>query len=187
MTTPTKGNAINVRVAYGWTGSDPRKDQRWLGIRAFLKIAAAEAEKTYRTKFKREPPRVDIRRLKASPGAFIQASIFKSILLSDIVVADISHRVRSKRSERPANVLLELGAALANAPATRTFVLEDKPKKGLLDGVADLSGILITSVEATPKTKAETRTQLLSEARDLRRSIVSELVRRMRERESTTA
>ncbi len=170
--------AISIRVAYGWDG-DVSNDKRWLGTRDFLNAVAEQARANFAKRNpEKEVPRIDVRRLRAVTGEHIQTSIFKRIAETDILVADISFRKKEGRTERPANVLLELGAGLA-LPNVRTFILEDESKHGTLHGAADLAGILITPVKATAKTRPEERTSLLNENRSFRQSLANELRRRM--------
>jgi hypothetical protein len=75
------------------------------------------------------------------------------------VVADISHRSRKGQRERTANVLVELGAALANG-RTEVFVLEDVTDGEPLKSITDLSGVLIGVLKADESTEADERTRL---------------------------
>jgi hypothetical protein len=174
--------AISIRVAYGWDGDDVTKDKRWLGTRDFLNAVAEQARASVVKKNPgKDVPTIDIRRLRAVTGENIGNSIFKRIAETDILVADISFRKKDGRTERPANVLLELGAAMATS-GVRTFILEDESKNGPLHGAADLAGLLIAPVKANAKTSAEVRTALLNENRSLKQSLVNELRRRLESR-----
>ena len=177
---------ISIRVAYGWSG-DVRTDARWIGIRDFLKGVVKEAEARFRRRSGgQEPPPVEVRRLKAIAGQPIGASIFKRIAETDVFVADISHRTRKGQRERTANVLVELGAALANE-RTEVFVLEDVKKGEPLEGIADLSGVLIGVIRADEKTGADERTHLLNSDAGLRQRLVSVVAKLMRERAGVAA
>ncbi|MFM2151986.1 MAG: hypothetical protein RL199_421 [Pseudomonadota bacterium] len=182
MSEPKKlHRTISIRVAYGWSGP-MSKDRRWLGIRNFLKGVVKEAEARFRRRSGgQEPPPVEVRRLRAIAGDQIGRSIFKRIAETDVFVADISHRTRKRQRERTSNVLLELGAAMAN-DQSKVFILEDVKKGDPLDGIADLAGVLVSVLKADEETEAAERTRLLNSDIGLRQRLVSVVAKLMTER-----
>ncbi len=178
---------ITIRVAYGWDPAGVRKDARWNGLRKFLSGVVDEALKRRTSAIERDGA-AEVRpaniwgpdRLLAMPGELLHDSIFERIKGTDILVADLS---RGPTGERTPNVLLEIGAALANG-RTRVFLVEDRAdaKPGQLEGVSDLQGFYVTRLQANPETDADTRASLLNAQTSLRMTLVGAVVRLLRDR-----
>jgi hypothetical protein len=186
---------VSLRVAYGWQYDEERKDSahplsdaRWQGIRQFLQRIVKQVENRHAKLLESglvAQNRLSIRgpdRLLAMPGEFLQRSIFNRIAETDILIADISYRNRNEHYERTPNVLLEVGAALANG-RTQVFLIEDWiENKSAHDGLSDLSGFYVTRIRADADTDAEKLAKLLSEKPALRMSIQGAITALLRDR-----
>ena len=136
--------SIKVYFAYGWTkGSDALSDKRWTSIFQYFKKTNEEVAA------KCGVP-VSFARLRASHGRPIWESILEKIESSDVVILDVATAPRvsdinSKKKLPPsfnANVLVELGAALALRKRVLILCPEELHKKGRFP--SDVSSCLLT-------------------------------------------
>jgi len=185
---------VTIRVAYGWSGDDARKDDRWQGMRKFLTGIVATVDERHKHALtvaaadtKDFPLRIyGPERLRAMPGMILGESIFDRIAMTDILVADISYRDRGEGNrERPGNVLIEVGAALANR-RTRVFLVSDDQSasavSGLHHNISDLQGYYITKIGANDASNADERRDALNRNSSLRMAIQGAVIGLMRDR-----
>jgi len=189
---------VTIRVAYGWSEEGVRKDNRWHGMRMFLDAIVGSIEDRQARAIDKPGVRVSTDplriwgpdRLRATPGMILGASIFDRVAETDILVADISYRDRENLpSERPGNVLIEVGAALANG-RTRVFLVADerpsasldKRQTGPHDGISDLQGFYVTTVAAKASSTAQERMDALNRDPSLRMSIQGQIIGLLRRR-----
>lgn len=155
----TDGNRVKICVAYGWQGETARTDARWKSIRENLEKYAAEAAKREKTASNTDI-QYTISRLRAGVGEFIWRSITQRIEESDIFIADIT----PKEGERtvPANVMLELGYALARPNLPVFVITQGKFNPKLLP--SDLHGLLVGTY-ATARKDASLRASVVAAIR----------------------
>jgi hypothetical protein len=123
-----------VRVGLSWRNDE----QRWRSIwRPELKSIAEDATKRLRRAgfTVASDGAVEIRKLRATPGQYVFDAILEDIEEADVLVFDLTPR--EGELSGPANVLIEVGAALALE--RRVFLASESPGKVALLS-SDLSG-----------------------------------------------
>lgn len=135
---------IKVYVGYAWQKvNDCKSDERWTEIKKYFKRTNDYLEEHYGVG-------VDFRRLRASHGRFIWESVRDKISGADVLIFDVaSLPVGAVANGKEiayrnfnANVLVEVGAALAN-PNVRMLLLCPKSLKSKIP--TDISGICYSS------------------------------------------
>ena len=137
-------NCVKVFVGFAWEKvADCTADASWSAIKQYFK-------KTNDSLCKRYGVSISFRRLRASHGRFIWESVREKIAAADVCIFDVAARPEDggKTSNKVpyanfnANVLLELGAALAK-PTPRVLIM--KPSNLEVGWPSDLNGLCYTS------------------------------------------
>lgn len=135
---------IKVYVGYAWQRVDHCiADERWSEIKNYFKRTNEHLETRYGVG-------IDFRRLRASHGRFIWDSVRDKILGADVLIFDVGMLPTSavptgkeiSYKDFNANVILEMGAALAN-PNARMLLLCPKSLKNKIP--TDISGLCYSS------------------------------------------